>query len=493
MELGIGDRLYVDNHFCTIRYIGNVRQWGDVKAFGVEWDDASRGKHSGTVDGVKYFETKVDNAGSLLRGAKVARANSIRNSYVEALTRVYLSGKTDSTEVFFGSKKVEMLGLDVLSMRNQDIRHLKIVNLSAKGISTSGKEQELSAISKNLRSLKDLDLSHNLFTDFKEVLCIARGLKSLKTLNISGNRFSNFDSGFKSDLSSVEELIADDCRIFENFMTILSSVFPNLKKLSVNGAQDSLSFRKDTILSSLEEISIARLGLKQFPIDILASDIKAVNYSSNLLTEPLALESASLKVLDISHCQVSSWATVDDLCIKLPNLKSLRINGNPIMADEEEDGTLQVIGRMRNLEFLNGTFIERNKRSDAELYFLSLVARKRTHIDENTPQWRYLVKRHGEIRRPAKIASSVPGVEILVLLVALDEHRIQEMSVLPCYSVRYLKSIISKKISLSIFDFELRFTSKNGGIPQKFNFEFSPISSYDLEDHDTIHVIKKET
>ena len=50
----IGQRVSYGGDLCTIRYIGEVKgvkgEW-----LGVEWDDPSRGKHSGEVDGVRYF------------------------------------------------------------------------------------------------------------------------------------------------------------------------------------------------------------------------------------------------------------------------------------------------------------------------------------------------------------------------------------------------------------------------------------------------------
>lgn len=52
-----GKRLCTKGNLCTVRYVGEVRgkpgRW-----LGVEWDDATRGKHSGTHEGVKYFECK---------------------------------------------------------------------------------------------------------------------------------------------------------------------------------------------------------------------------------------------------------------------------------------------------------------------------------------------------------------------------------------------------------------------------------------------------
>lgn len=49
-----GQRLSFEGALCTVRYIGEVEGTkGDW--LGVEWDDPTRGKHSGEHKGVKYF------------------------------------------------------------------------------------------------------------------------------------------------------------------------------------------------------------------------------------------------------------------------------------------------------------------------------------------------------------------------------------------------------------------------------------------------------
>jgi dynactin complex subunit len=56
--LYVGKRLSFDGQLCTVRYCGEVNgtkgEW-----LGVEWDDPTRGKHSGENGGVKYFECKA--------------------------------------------------------------------------------------------------------------------------------------------------------------------------------------------------------------------------------------------------------------------------------------------------------------------------------------------------------------------------------------------------------------------------------------------------
>jgi dynactin complex subunit len=50
----VGQRLSLKGQSCTVRYIGAVAD-KNGEWLGVEWDDASRGKHDGTHNGTSYF------------------------------------------------------------------------------------------------------------------------------------------------------------------------------------------------------------------------------------------------------------------------------------------------------------------------------------------------------------------------------------------------------------------------------------------------------
>lgn len=50
----VGTRLKHNDHLGTVRYAGPVDGTQGLW-IGVEWDDPSRGKHSGTKDGKLYF------------------------------------------------------------------------------------------------------------------------------------------------------------------------------------------------------------------------------------------------------------------------------------------------------------------------------------------------------------------------------------------------------------------------------------------------------
>lgn len=53
----LNKRVQIEDQIATARYIGPVPPKGDW--IGVEWDNASRGKHDGVHDGVRYFTCRL--------------------------------------------------------------------------------------------------------------------------------------------------------------------------------------------------------------------------------------------------------------------------------------------------------------------------------------------------------------------------------------------------------------------------------------------------
>lgn len=54
----IGDRILYEGFIGTIKFHGEVPPASGKLWYGVEWDDRSRGKHSGEHEGVSYFECR---------------------------------------------------------------------------------------------------------------------------------------------------------------------------------------------------------------------------------------------------------------------------------------------------------------------------------------------------------------------------------------------------------------------------------------------------
>ena len=72
----LGKRVELNEKTAKIKYVGPLRHKKDFKEneiwLGLEWDDKTRGKHNGTVEGYEYFKTtNGDNSGSLVKMTKV--------------------------------------------------------------------------------------------------------------------------------------------------------------------------------------------------------------------------------------------------------------------------------------------------------------------------------------------------------------------------------------------------------------------------------------
>lgn len=84
----LGRRVQIDKHKATVRYSGPV-EGQEGLWIGLEWDDASRGKHDGSLNGRQYFQCEQAGAGSFVRASKFQPAADFGQSLPEALELRY--------------------------------------------------------------------------------------------------------------------------------------------------------------------------------------------------------------------------------------------------------------------------------------------------------------------------------------------------------------------------------------------------------------------
>lgn len=86
-DFKVGMRVQSDDrhYFATVKFVGLVAtaKKAATTYIGVEWDEADRGKHDGTVEGKEYFKTVYPRAGSLVKPTKLVRGIT----FTEALMR----------------------------------------------------------------------------------------------------------------------------------------------------------------------------------------------------------------------------------------------------------------------------------------------------------------------------------------------------------------------------------------------------------------------
>lgn len=83
----LGSRALIGSRAVTVRYVGPLEGQNGTWV-GLEWDDASHGKHSGCTGGRQYFTCREGvTAGSFVRAVKFVAAADFGISILEALQR----------------------------------------------------------------------------------------------------------------------------------------------------------------------------------------------------------------------------------------------------------------------------------------------------------------------------------------------------------------------------------------------------------------------
>ncbi|KAL2002688.1 hypothetical protein VTN02DRAFT_6171 [Thermoascus thermophilus] len=428
-EFHEGQRLSFEGALCTVRYAGTV-QGTSGDWLGVEWDDPTRGKHSGEHRGVRYFKckSKHSTAGSFVRPSRPADKP---RGFLEALHEKYASefeeqlsrqrqaqrdgdGDGDPVRlhdlVYFGSKVAEEVGFEKIRKQLAELAELKIVLLDGLRIAgvlaseaaaadeSEKRDAALADIARTCPKIVELDLSRNLLRRWVDVWDICRQLKQLRLLKLNGNRFDVLDTNLTFD--GITELHLDEILLSWDEIAALSHQFPSLTSLSASTNQIS------TISTPLSS-TIRRLTLENNEIETLAS-IRPLTALPNL--ERLSLRGndirtvspgtdddapfrfpRSLRFLDVSHNRIGSWTFVNALPTLFPGLESLRISDNPLYDGPAapssvtghpdrpmtmDEAFMLTLARLASVTTVNYSRVSPQDRTNGELYYLSLIGKE---------------------------------------------------------------------------------------------------------------------
>ncbi|KAK9717860.1 hypothetical protein K7432_005907, partial [Basidiobolus ranarum] len=198
----VGARIKIDSHFATIRFYGEVPPTKGIW-FGVEWDDPSRGKHSGEHQGTKYFNCSVPHSASFIRPSPKIKFGG---TFLKALQHKYVQPSStptgnsdlsqDTYKIQFGANpkiEVEAVGFEKVHKRQSNLEKLLEVGLDDYEISSAGIPGEIKAAAP---SIKDLNISRNLISHWRIVADICEQLEGLNVLRVNQNRFEPLVSPF---------------------------------------------------------------------------------------------------------------------------------------------------------------------------------------------------------------------------------------------------------------------------------------------------------
>ncbi|KMU87579.1 tubulin-specific chaperone E [Coccidioides immitis H538.4] len=385
--------------------LGQV-QGTDGEWLGVEWDDPARGKHSGELKGVKYFECRSNSptAGSFLRPARLADRP---RGFLEALRT------KGSRPIEISGKVVEEVGFEKIRKQLAALRELKIVILD--GMRLRGvlavdadndlRKRELEKIKDTCPMIRELDLNRNFLADWIEVMDICEQFMDLRSLKLNGNRLGTVPRDRL--VKGVLELSLDETLMTWEEISILSYRFPDLRSLSLSSNQISLVSRPitDTIRElSLESNIFCSLGslshLASLPqlnrLSLRRNKISKIQDATEK-NAPLVF-SPTLTTLDISLNLIDSWAFIDALPTVFPGLTNLRISDNPLyekppastaitgLPEERmtvDEAYMLTLARLSKLRVLNYGKVSPQDRVNGELYYLSLIKKELSAFPES--------------------------------------------------------------------------------------------------------------
>ncbi|PLN85395.1 hypothetical protein BDW42DRAFT_198465 [Aspergillus taichungensis] len=447
-DLHINQRLSYGGDLCTVRYIGKVDGTaGDW--LGVEWDDATRGKHAGEHRGVRYFTCRSNQptAGSFVRPSRPADKP---RGFLEALRYKYAlefeeqelarekhpngGGAAAKKPVVFNGKVAEEIGFDKIRKQLAELQELSIVLLDGLlvggilggGFGAEQRDAACEEIEQVCPKITELDLSRNLLGSWEEVADICARLKRLRALKLSGNRFGPVEEGLTFE--GISELKVDDTLLSWDEIMRLTGQFPSLTSLSASANQIAeistpisnslqslvLEGNEITSLASLKKLtavtSLERLSLRDNNI--------TTTYGANTSDDPIRF-SPTLKSVDLSRNSINSWSSINDLTNIFPGLEVLRISDNPLLDQPVgsqavtgmpekpmtvDEAYMLTLARISSLQVLNYGTITPKDRSNAELYYLSLIGKELSASPEAAepdilaahPRYSELCETHGQ-------------------------------------------------------------------------------------------------
>ncbi|XAR59329.1 hypothetical protein NMG60_11015126 [Bertholletia excelsa] len=384
----------------TVEYVGPV-QGHSGNWVGVDWDN-SGGKHDGCVSGVRYFHAKSDKSASFVRPQNLSPGITV----LQALEVRYKSSSTKEEEdemyVLSASNRrvsVQFLGKDKIQDKLSRFEELTGASLSFLGIGSSGHPSQISATMPNL---KELDLTGNLLSEWRDVGSICEGLPTLAAINLSNNLMSHEIVGLPQ-LNNIRILVLNNTGISWIQVEILKLSLPTIEELHLMGNKLSTITTSSSIsvqgfdflkllnledncitdwnevlrlsqLRSLEQLYLNKNSLNHvwYPDCDLIHDASSACQSVDKSNRPFQ----NLRCLLLGGNNISDLASVDSLN-DFPSLMDTRLSENPI-ADPGKGGLPRfvLVARLSKVKMLNGSEVTSRERKDSEIRYVRLVMSK---------------------------------------------------------------------------------------------------------------------
>ncbi|KAI7952983.1 hypothetical protein MJO29_008614 [Puccinia striiformis f. sp. tritici] len=401
MDLFVGQRVILDDeHIGTIRFNGTVE---DQVWLGVEWDNPTRGKHSGQFkEGPILFNTIVPNSATFIKPSKRIKTG---RSFLTALKEKYLdldllvnSGTPIQQESSSSCLDIEdRIGLHKIALQFSQFDQLRLIGLELSQINGAGNEEEIDGLNGLLPSVETLNLSCNLFSDLHEVFKIVSKQPKLKELILSSNRFQFIPDRIPS-LPSLEILNLDSTLLSWNQALFLVTQIPTLIELSLSNCRiQNISLLGHSHHHHLSVLNLDQNGLTNWHdlmriLHLLFPRLETLNLRRNQLKiTPITKDESlvSIKHLSLVGNQIENGTEIDELRDWIPNLTSLYLTGNPLYDTQDvKKNRLLVLARYPSLTQLDGSQVRATERTEADLFYWSLIQKESIDHDQRIKEHR---------------------------------------------------------------------------------------------------------
>ncbi|TPX60022.1 hypothetical protein PhCBS80983_g02095 [Powellomyces hirtus] len=529
-SLVVGSRICVGSHFGTIRFHGAVPAGSGNLWYGVEWDDATRGKHSGTHGGVEYFKTSVPNSGTFIREAKVTD-ECLPRSFIDAMSEKYLAAQPKDTVTRVGwsagGVEVETVGWDKIARKVKQGDRLREVGVADMRVGFRGGLP--GEVRQMFPAIVDLDMSRALFRRWRDVAEICRELPELESLRLAYNRFAPFREEEKEDgeaepagdvirgaFANVKALTLLGTTMAWTEVQVVAKWFPALQELHFGFNQLSVfgAAVKSTGLESIRVLILEHNGLSSWDEIRRLGKLPALtalmlNGNAIRSIEPLSSDGSeftSLKSLNISDNLLDSWTCIHSLNT-FPALTEVRVRRNPVLAQlRPEDVHSILVARLSKVDMLNGNEVTPRFRRDAELFYLTRCATElaaavsaSTSSTSSTPlplsfalthpRYQDLVAIHGAPAVAPKSATSNILKDRILLITFSYDGKVSRKKIPANMNVRPLRVLVSRVFKIApAATVTLTKVGKDGGGEVTLGDDLRDVGFYGLECGDTIRL-----
>ncbi|XP_062091919.1 tubulin-folding cofactor E [Humulus lupulus] len=407
----------------TVKYLGPVQGYSGSWV-GVDWDSGD-GKHDGSINGVRYFQAKSERSGSFVRTHNLSSGISL----IEALRLRYQGDTTKEEEdemyVLSSSNKrvsIQLLGKEKIQDKLSRFEELTGASLSFLGVSSPGFSGDTGSL---LPNIKELDLTGNLLSDWKDVGTICKELPMLTALNLSYNLMAPDIVGLPQ-LKSIRILVLNHTGVNWTKVEILKHSLPAIEELhlmgnSINTIDPPSSFTvqgfdslrllnlEDNCIADWKEIMKLSLLKSLEQLHLNKNNLSCISYSDDGRLHELSRSSESHEKTDkpfqnlccllLGNNNLEDLASIDALNF-FPKLVDIRLSDNPV-ADPGRGGVPRfvLIARLAKVEVLNGSEVRPRERKESEIRYIRLVMSKMQGSPEDVqrlhPRFLELKKFHG--------------------------------------------------------------------------------------------------